>query len=264
MTEKYRFEVYVTGDGISPETLKVKAIADYLVVVEEIVAAVAEDERPDLQLKRRGALGLTSLHGGSIRIAYTAQNPIVGVVLRKIGRVVDLEEWTSLSSDAIEKIQKLVKLNRTHNSIAEIRESQNDNALLAVFTPETRVAGKQYIVGTTTLYGELLRIGGENSPTAQIRFARSTSLTCDVKTTELASAMAERLYEAIGVRGTAKWDSDSRELKAFRVEELTEYRKTSLSSAFESLREVAGKYYEEIEDVNAFVAELRGRGPEEE
>jgi len=242
----------------------VKAIADYLVVVEEIVAAVAEEERPDLQLKKRGALGLTSLQGGSVRIAYTAQNPIVGVVLRKIGRVVDLEDWTSLSSDANEKIQKLVKLNRTHNSKTEIRECQNNNALLALFTPETGITEQHYIVGTTTLYGELLRIGGENPPTAQIRLARSMSLTCDVKTTELASKMAARLYEEIGVRGTAKWDVESREIKAFRVEELTEYNKTSLSSAFESLREVAGKYYEEIEDVNAFVADLRGRGPEEE
>ena len=53
-------------------------------------------------------------------------------------------------------------------------------------------------------------------------------------------------------------------LRQFSIEELTEYRETSLTKAFESLREVAGKYYEEIDDIDAFVADLRGREPEDE
>ena len=80
----------------------------------------------------------------------------------------------------------------------------------------------------------------------------------------LAREMAKRLYETIGVRGTARWATRDMSLDEFRIEELTAYRPTSLTQAMDSLGEVAGKYYEEIEDVDAFVADLRGRGPEDE
>ena len=76
--------------------------------------------------------------------------------------------------------------------------------------------------------------------------------------------MAKRLYDVIGVRGTAKWNTTEFRPVEFTVEHLSEYRQASILEAMESLREVAGKYYEEIEDINAFVAELRGRGPEDE
>ena len=53
-------------------------------------------------------------------------------------------------------------------------------------------------------------------------------------------------------------------LHSFCIEELTEYRQTSLTEAFESLSKVAAKHYADLEDVEAFVADLRGRGPEDE
>ena len=65
----------------------------------------------------------------------------------------------------------------------------------------------------------------------------------------LAREMAKRLYETIGVRGRGKWEVGSMKLHDFHIEELTEYRQTSLTNAIESLREVAEKYYEEIDDI---------------
>ena len=71
--------------------------------------------------------------------------------------------------------------------------------------------------------------------------------------------MASLLYQLIGVRGVATWDLKNLSLIKFQIEELTEYRKTPITEAIESLRKLVGKYYQDIDDIDAFIADLRGR-----
>ena len=134
-------------------------------------------------------------------------------------------------------------------------------------TPTTRFpvpAVSPLVTGTTTLYGKLLRIGGDNSPTAEVRFLDDEKIACKVCSVDLARELAARLYEIIGVRGTASWATSDMSLQDFRIEHLTGYRQTSLTEAFESLRELAEEHYQKIGDIDAFVADLRGREPEDE
>ena len=59
---------------------------------------------------------------------------------------------------------------------------------------------------TTIFYGVLIRIGGYARPRAYIQFLDGQKLSCSIANRPLAIAMAARLYQSIGVRGTATYD----------------------------------------------------------
>lgn len=259
MANNIRFELQVKGEGFALEEVRIKEVTKLLVAVEEIVAAIVERDSPSLNVSRVGALGLTSMQSGSLHAGFESQFEEVVQAWHEVCRSIENKEYSNLPAKAMDELGSIEKFNRRHNTDTEFWFNNGSRKHLATISSDAGLPAPHFIYGTTTLYGKLLRIGGDNRPTALLGLSEELTLNCRVKTTELAGTMAKRLYEIIGVRGTAKWNVARYRPAEFTVEELTEYRQTSLTEAIESLREVAGKYYEEIEDVNAFVADLRGR-----
>ena len=241
-------------------------IANFLVTVEELVAAVVAHSYPDLDLQQRGVLRLSSLTEGSLNLACSTPYKEAGPALRIVGSAAEDGDSSRLPVKARLPVLKLLKFSKDHNSSIDFREADGERSRLILLTPETYFstpADPALITGTTTLYGELRRIGGDE-PKAYIRFFIDGDIHgCEVSTPDLAQEIAKHLYKIIGVRGSAKWKVETMKLHSFCIEELTEYRQTSLTEAFDSLSEVAAKHYADLEDVDAFVAGLRGRGVED-
>lgn len=101
---------------------------------------------------------------------------------------------------------------------------------------------------TTILYGVLIRIGGYTRPRAYIQFLDGQKLSCSVSSRSVAIAMAARLYQSIGVRGTAAYDPRDRSLRAFHIEELLPYRDEPSKDTFQGLAEIVGRYYNRIDE----------------
>ena len=267
MAEKYRFDVSVTGEGIRPESLAIREIVNFLVSVEKIVTAVVSHHRPDLVFEKQNVLRLSSLTEGSLNLACSTPYREAGTALKEVGRLAEKGDSSRLPADTRVPLLELLKFSKDHHSDIEFRETSKARPRLVLLTPDTIIStlpDSTLIAGTTTLYGELRRIGGEQ-PKAYIRFFADGDIHgCDVGTPELAQEIAKHLYKTIGVRGSASWEAETMKLHSFCIEELTEYRQTSLTEAFDSLSEVAAKHFADLEDVEAFVAELRGGGPEDE
>jgi hypothetical protein len=88
--------------------------------------------------------------------------------------------------------------------------------------------------------------------------ASGRTLFCLVRDEELARKLGERLYTWGGLEGIASLDSDSLEILEFKVEGLTEYEgNRSLRNAFAELKQLVGKYYDDINDVEGYISELR-------
>ncbi len=101
---------------------------------------------------------------------------------------------------------------------------------------------------TTILYGVLIRIGGYTRPRAYMQFLDGRKLSCSVSSRSLAIAMAARLYQSIGVRGTATWNVRDKSLLSFHIEELLPYRDSSTSTdTLKGLANIVEKYYDEID-----------------
>lgn len=105
---------------------------------------------------------------------------------------------------------------------------------------------------TTILYGVLIRIGGYTRPRAYMQFLDGQKLSCSVSSRSVAIAMAARLYQSIGVRGTAAYDPRDHSLRAFHIEELLPYRDgngrpTRDRDALNGLANIVEKYYDQID-----------------
>ena len=114
--------------------------------------------------------------------------------------------------------------------------------------------------GDTTIYGRLIRVGGVR-PRAML-FTRDEHYHYIELTESMAVELAskERLYQDVGIEGTAKWRVNTWEILEFKAKRITAYQphKTNLVKTFEALAEAAGNRWEGV-DVEQFVAELRGR-----
>ncbi len=123
----------------------------------------------------------------------------------------------------------------------------------------------QLLRGETTLYGHLLCIGG-TKPFFVLRLDNGVNFPCEC-TIEFVKNLARsnKLYEVIGVSGTAQWQPETLELVKFRAEELLPYEDTSIVAAFDELRQASNGAFDGIDDVEAFVRSIRyGEDIEEE
>lgn len=107
----------------------------------------------------------------------------------------------------------------------------------------------QVVKETTILYGVLIRIGGYTRPRAYMQFLDGQKLSVSIANRTLAIAMAARLYQSIGVRGIAAYNTRDKQLVGFHVQELLPYRdSTSGDSALKGLAEIMGKMVDSGDD----------------
>ena len=74
---------------------------------------------------------------------------------------------------------------------------------------------------------------------------------------KIAETLGKKLYTFVGLRGHAKWDAETLDLKHFRIEEITSYEEGTLLDGVNELRKIAGKFFENIHDVDQFVSDIR-------
>ncbi len=263
MNDRYAFGLSVKGKDLFPESLRLLAIAELLKNVDTIIKSILDADR-DSEKKSKYAkeFVVSSISRGSLRCEFASDYPAVKSVWNKVTHAIVRDDFSEIPNKATVALNEIANLSKSHKSNTEFWQKQNNQEIvLAVVTPNTPIIKAKPVLRQerTTQYGELLQIGGEKKPSARIRFLVGETLNCDVKTTDLACEMASLLYQLIGVRGVATWDLKNLSLIKFQIDELTEYRKTPITEAIESLRKLVGKYYQDIDDIDAFIADLRGR-----
>lgn len=93
------------------------------------------------------------------------------------------------------------------------------------------------ITGIETLYGRVVRVGGDRPPTVKIDFMGHGPQTVKLKgkdSHDLAKLLGARLYETVHVRGVATWDKETLRLVAFDIESMDkEWHDFSLTQLIE-------------------------------
>ena len=261
MSDQYKFGLKVTGEGLFPEALRPRAIAELLTSVDTIIDTNLETSALP-KSKYTADFEVNSISKGSLNCEFITKNQAVEQAWCTVTGAIKLQDFHSLTNKAKNAVQKIIQLNRHHQTKTEFwHDRAKDGYESLAFLSSTAIIAKPQKVNhaAETLHGELLRIGGENKPTASIRFLEGPTLNCSIESMELASKMAQRLYEMIGVRGISTRVSSDLSLINFKVLELTNYRQASLLEAFDSLKDVAGEYYEQIPNLDSYIDDLRGR-----
>lgn len=252
-----RLSLRLTGENLSPEKVRAGKLAEILQAVEDLIAAVVAQEHA--QLTRESlVISLLSIEAGSIGLHFDSQLPEVVVpAFTRVAASIQNHQLEALPSASFPPFDTLLRFLRQYKAQADFAVLNGREETLATLTHDFTLPRPSYVTGETTLYGEIVRVGGVE-PKVEIKTTIGKTLYCPFEKS-LAPQLGARLYKVSGLRGQAKWNLATREIEEFLVTDITHYEDTPITEAFDQLSELAGKYYEDITDVNAYLAKLRGR-----
>lgn len=254
MNEKIFFRF--RGEKIQPSNIRAGELGDLLDAIEETIAQAVISQYPRLT-KDNLVIGLAAINAGSLDLQFTTALPEVVIpTYERMARALHENEINAFPVDIYEPFGKILHFARKQNSQIDLDILKNGQRLtLATISPDFVLPEAAFITGETTLYGELVRVGGVE-PKAEIKTISGKTYFCPFSK-DLAPALGKLLYRQISVTGIAKWNALTYEIKQFNIVSLNDYQPESLTQTFTELREQFGDYFNDIDDVNAYVSSLR-------
>lgn len=232
------------------DTVPVSELFSYLKLYEQAVLACthqAGDDKP--------VVCLVGLSESSVLTTLRHSPACVSAALA-IKVALLSADFTQLPIKCHEKLVEFSRVLTSRGVTATIDDGQGKPAEIS---PERPVLPRKVVTlqNKTTVYGRCERVGGE-TPKAAIRLFASGVQLDVMLTTELAIELAKRLYDFVGIEGTAVVDVATGEAVSFNAERISPYagKKADPTGALKRLREKigSGNYGDPVK----YVAEMRG------
>lgn len=255
MADKQTLEMKISGAGIKPGMMRARELGEVIGAFEDMIAAYVTQENPKLN-KESIVIALTRIEAGSIGLKFSPNLeeltiPAANAVTDAINR----NDYSQLPAGSINALRTIAKFTKRHNCETEFRVHNGAARLLATISPETEIPADSPFRGETTVYGEVTRVGGA-APKVQFRTLEGELLYCETSR-EIAKEIGSRLYSQVGLRGTAAWNARTLKIESFYIEEIIAYEETAATDAFAKLREAAGEFFDDVDDVEAYARQLR-------
>jgi len=263
-TEKNAIQVRLAGTDLQAAKVAARDVAKVIAAVERMIAAVIVREYPELDIdEARLKVGLAAVGQGSYRMEFVSSYEIQAIqAFRKIGSAITLHQVGGLPERSIEALTQIRKVSERYDAPTQFWLLNGSLSMLAQIDKNTplETSDGSFEV-SATLYGEVIRVGGEKPPRAKVRFLSGEYLNCNITSSEqlrVARTLGQHLYEVIGLVGRGRWGGAGNVLIDFTIEDVTPYRQKRLSKALASTREVISAYLDAVDDIDAFMDELRG------
>jgi hypothetical protein len=249
-------EIHFVGENISPENIRIGEIAVILDAIENVLLSVVAQEHEGLT-KENLTIGLHSVNAGSLGLQFTSKLPeVVTPAFEQVAVSIRNRTIENIPFESIKHFEKILSFVKSHQAQADFIVINGKSKNLATLTADFELPKPGFISGETTIYGEIVRVGGVE-PKVEVKTISGKTLYCPFEF-ELASQLGALLYQLVGLDGDARWNTQNFEIEDFRVTGISDFRNTPLVEAFQSLSEVAGIYYSDLDDVTSYIADLRG------
>ena len=236
----------------SPETVASGDLAEILRLVERALVETARATNADLP--DAPMLSLVGITGRSNALACAVDPALLSAVSTVTRSIAD-SQFSILPPIAQRQLHELHKIAvRKHWSFG-FDESGTVELTPALISPDVPIPELPIAQGETTVYGEILRVGGKRSR-VQLRLISGGVLTAEV-TRPLAKQLASQLYTEVGLVGEAVWDREDFQMVSFRVTRVLSYHETPITEAFQSLYDCGGDAWKGVDPDN-YVREVRG------
>ena len=224
-------EIVFKGENISPETFSNKKLFPLL---ESYTNTLFEISKSNASLSaERADYAICKIENGSYKVTVAdlseeSQNELLSVI--------ENNTYSLLPPAALENLQNLSSGLKRHGLVMEFFSNAGKITLLPEKIPETLGTFEEL----TTIYGELIAVGGKK-PNIHLEIpGRKEQLICDI-TKQQAHALAGKLYTIIGVYGTATVEISTMKITRFKVENIIQYEPETYNSTLEALREIFSK-----------------------
>jgi len=207
-------------------------------------------------------VGLTGVRDTSLALEFASNRPdIVTPAFQRLAAGVRARSCEDFPSRSLGGLEVLASFSKRRKCKAQFWSGAvNATEPLAVMDEDfgDAIPVRPRVRGETVIYGKVERVGGVE-PKVRLRLADGDGLSCRLSEA-LARQLGGRLYEEVGLKGTATWDAGDYALLYFHADELTRYEPAGVKVGFAELKAVAGPHYANVEDVVSYVRELRHGG----
>lgn len=247
--------VEVKIPGVLPETIPARELAEMLVALETAIVG-AMGLTPDEQLAEPPVVSLVGIRRGSTSLQLL-KSPRVLRAYTRLATAVAERDVGSLPPRAREGTRLLARVVERRGIEVQFRDPLQRRRVIGVIRPDTDLfaASTAPLKGETTLYGKVERVGGA-TPRLRLQIEDGRTISCDISRA-LAKELGKRLYEWVGVAGTAEWNPVDLTVESFRVERVLAFQDPHPTEAFERLSEELAGAWDDVDDVVAEVTRLR-------
>ncbi len=245
-------ELKFAGGGVSPETVKPSEIAHLIENFERIVLLQAKAMEPGIDTDEV-LVAFHKLDDKSLDLIFKTVK-VRQIILNSyllIASSFATGDYSQIHRSAIGPLKDIVKFSKRHNCEGSFK---HNDAVISTFNPESEIEYnlQNTVKGQTTIYGKIIRIGGEE-PKIHFRINEEEKLIFDVDEQQ-AKKLSPKLYEFIGLTGTATWNSINLTIDNFKIDAIINVDTSKpYSDTFSELKGIIGKYWDEIEDIDSYI-----------
>ncbi len=254
------------GTEVTPESVPLREVVQILELWNQALTSQAEylaktekREIPREVMEPR----LLSLGEGSIAaVLALPSGPLVSALwdiyeeIRRV-QVENLPETKRLVSRALEALEHLRNKARNRNWRIGLLSPETD--VRVVLEAETRLPAPVRVEQYSTVYGWLVRIGGDDPPRALLYLPSGERVSARLSRAEgkgvaLAKKLAQYLYEWVGLRGRMEIRLPEHKIESILVEDIVPTQTiTDVDELIRGLQEVAPKSFQ-YETAEEFLA----------
>lgn len=246
-------EIRFVGGDIAPRNVRAGDLAELLEAVELLVQSNVLREHDELT-PDDFFLALGEVHEGSLALQFTSPIPQVVVpTFEKVADLVQTERFDLLPAPANEALRRIALFNRKNRCVAEFRAGGGE-AVLATVASNLVIPPAPRLDMRTTLYGWVQEAGGKR-PNVHIETIQGQRIVCAGSRAQV-KQLAERLYDMVGIVGTARVDAATDGIIEFVIDDILPYTAIPIDAAMRELRDATGQGFDGV-DADAYVRALR-------
>lgn len=252
-SKKESVSFVLDGKGLSPASLSQTELKDLLDDFKRLFDDLLLEK---IQNKKNLDFKILELREGSIVLSgysatYSAE---VFQIAENVAEVLNtFEKGVTKLHLNYRSLVNILKVAKSKSANFKIITSKSKTPLTTfLHTKELPDNWQNTLKGITSIYGELLNIGG-SEPHAKVRIHTGRTINCDLSK-DLAKKISSRLYSQIGLTGIATWDTNENQVVAFKAMDVLNYNPSS--NSMNRLSEKFGKYFEDI-NPDEFIKEIR-------
>jgi len=250
-TDKEILEIRFHGGGVNPHAVRASEIAELISSFEKTIISTLHENNPDIDLKDYAYLSFSEIKNESIGLRFFADRATEAFLAAYFLVTTSISEndFSNLPFPAIENLKVIANFSKRHDCNCDyIYKDEN----IAQITPKSKIeiSDNYTIKGETIIYGKIERVGGAE-PRIVFKDHSDNKIYFEV-TEDVAKQLASKLYEEIALTGTATWNKKTYKVLDFKVNEITDLNKKSLTETFDEIQDIIGNYWEEFDDIETY------------
>jgi hypothetical protein len=260
----YQLEVKIEGEAVTPGSVRSSELATAILEFEKMVIALIQAQYPSLNLREKDVtIGLKNIVAGSTGLIFDTSHPTqTEAVMVNVETALKTGNFQMLPRKARTSLVELQSITRNYKgSLTFSAGLDGQRKELGRLNSDTEITlvGKP-IESHDTLYGTVIRVGGEKPPRVLLRFPNDDTFSCRITNTnekQIAKSLGRMLYQMVAVRGIAKRDSTDMSLVDFTIYSLGLYKETSARDALQRLGEILKPVIEEMGGSQKYLEQSR-------